>query len=114
MLSAIRSAGDSAQDTAGPLHSRGVLPVSAVCTSVAKGHRDMWCESRAVALRLLTPLTPSGRCYTAALTQRQDHPWQPPVLETQRQLQVVRDGLTKERTFKVRPECEEGASGAEI
>lgn len=71
MLSAIRSAGDSAQDTAGPLHSRGVLPVSAVCTSVAKGHRDMWCESRAVALRLLTPRTP--RTPRVVVTQLHSH-----------------------------------------
>lgn len=41
MLSAITSAGDSAQITAGPLHSHGLLPVSAVCTSVAKGPRDV-------------------------------------------------------------------------
>lgn len=58
-------------------------------------------------------------CYQTVLAHFQTPrgagpPLAAPVLEAWRQLQVVGDGLTKEMTFKVRPEYEEGASGAKI
>lgn len=65
------------------------------------------------------PVAPCG-CVTKLYSHISGHPCgaEPPlaapVLEAWRQLQVVRDGLTKEMTFKVRPEYEEGASGAKI
>lgn len=50
-------------------------------------------------------------------SQHQENPLTPVIsklLSFQRLLQVARDGLTKERMLEVTPECEEGASGAEI